>query len=68
MIRKRNELGGGVHCRTGSLEIVRFAVMIHMCVHCRTGSLEIAYAIYGFVCVVHCRTGSLEITRAKSYP
>ncbi len=49
-----------VHCRTGSLEILRFAQAEHPWVHCRTGSLEMLLFMMGLTATVHCRTGSLE--------
>ncbi|SQH77665.1 protein of unknown function [Shewanella benthica] len=50
-----------VHCRTGSLEIVRIPLRLHSVVHCRTGSLENNFIKSILNYMVHCRTGSLEI-------
>ena len=58
---RENDIKSYVHCRTGSLEITRFAVMWYLNVHCRTGSLESKATEEAYGIDVHCRTGSLEI-------
>ena len=50
-----------VHCRVGSLEIVKFLYTPNDCVHCRVGSLEKQQLQAQEEPSVHCRVGSLEM-------
>ncbi len=59
-MRPRTTGKEAVHCRTGSLEILRPGFNLFCHVHCRTGSLERTGKALGRGDNVHCRTGSLE--------